>query len=181
MTAKTWSVEEKLADLIARLHAKFRVDKALLFGSTARGERLQESDVDLIVVSEGFGSMSVPERQGAVQKEWNHPEELQALTYTPGEFSEVSKRLTMKEALSNAVDISPLNGMRLCPKCGRKGSVQTKIVRNSTGRSYPFLYFAHYSKGKLDWCYLGPPRRYGGYPLNISPRSPPLGQRTGSR
>lgn len=178
MTDRTYSVEAKLADLIARLRHKFRVDKALLFGSTARAERLQESDIDLILVSEDFENMSVPERQGAVQREWNHPEELQALTYTSSEFSEVSKRLTMKEALSYAVDLSPLKGTRVCPKCGKKGSVQTKMVRNSTGKSYPFLYFAHYAKGKIDWCYLGSPKRFATNPLKIKPRSPPRGRRT---
>lgn len=159
MTTRAYSIDEKLADLIARLHAKFSVDRALLFGSTAKRSRLQESDIDLIVVSTGFEDMSVPERQGAVQREWSHPEELEALTYTPAEFAEVSKRLTMQEILSYAVDISPFKGRHLCPKCGRKGSVQTKIVRSRTGKSYPFLYFAHYAKGKTSWCYLGPPRR----------------------
>ena len=115
MTGRIYSIEEKLADLTARIHAKFTVDKALLFGSTALGRRLQESDIDLIVVSKGFAGMSVPERQGAVQKEWNHPEELEVLTYTPAEFSEVSKRVTMREILSYAVDISPYKGRHLCP------------------------------------------------------------------
>ncbi len=159
MTKRVSSIEEELAQLIASLHAKFKVDKALLFGSTAKKSRLQESDIDIIVVSSGFEGMSLPGRQGAVQSEWSHSEELQALTYTPTEFSEVSKRLTMQEILSYAVDISPFKGRRLCPKCGRKGSVQTKIVRNRTGKSYPYLYYAHYTNGKTTWCYLGSPKR----------------------
>ncbi len=161
MTAKSDSVEKRLASLMARLHAKFAVERALLFGSTAKGRRLQESDIDLIVVSKGFEDMSIPERQGAVQREWNYPEELEALTYTPTEFSEVSKRLTMKEILSYAIDVSPLKGSNVCPRCGKRGSIQTKIVRNRTGKSYPFLYFAHYAKGKINWCYVGPPGRLG--------------------
>ncbi len=152
-------MEKELADLIARVHAKFGVEKAFLFGSTARGRRLEESDIDLIVVSKGFEDMPIPERQGAVQKEWNHPEELEALTYTPTEFSEVSKRLTMQEILSYAIDVSPFKGRHICPKCGRRGSVQTKMVKNKSGRSYPFLYFAHYARGRISWCYLGPPGR----------------------
>ena len=162
LTGITYSVEEKVADLTARLRAKFGIDKAFLFGSSAKGTRLQESDIDLILVSEGFEGMPMPERQGAVQKEWNHPEELQTLTYTPAEFSEVSKRLTMREILSSALDVSPLRGRHVCPKCGRKGSLQTKIVKNKTGKSYPFLYFAHYTRGKVRWCYLGPPKHFRG-------------------
>lgn len=158
MALKTGTREEELvADLVARLHAEFGVEKAILFGSTARGSRLEESDIDLIIVSEAFKAMAVPERQSAIQREWNHPEDLEALAYTPAEFARVSKRLVMREILSYGVDVSPFKGRHVCPKCGRKGSVQTKIVKNRGGNSYPYLYFAHYTKGRISWCYLGSP------------------------
>ena len=159
MSPRALSIEERLADLIASLDVKFSVERAILFGSTAKGNRLRESDVDLIIVSKGFEDVSIPERQAAIQREWNYPEELEALTYTPAEFSRVSKRFTMKEILSDSVDVSPFKGRNLCPKCGKKGSIQTKIVRNRMGKSYPFLYFAHYVNGKTSWCYLGSPKR----------------------
>lgn len=155
---RNYSIEQKVAEVVARLNAKLGVERAFLFGSTARGSRLRESDVDLILVSRKFEGVSIPERQGVVQKEWLHGEELQALTYTPAEFAQVSKRLTMQEILSHAVDVSPSRGGVFCPKCGKRGSLQTKIIKNRHGKSYPYLYFAHYSGGKVNWCYLGAPR-----------------------
>ena len=120
MTGRTHSIDEKIADLTERLRARFALDRVLLFGSTAKRSRLQESDIDLIIVSKGFEGMSIPERQGAVQKEWDHPEELQALTYTPAEFSQVSKRLTMREILAYAVEVPQLRRSRIYPRCRKK-------------------------------------------------------------
>jgi predicted nucleotidyltransferase len=77
---------KRISDFVTRLDAKLGVEKALLFGSTAKGNRLQESDVDLIVVSKSFKNMSVPQRLGLLQNEWTHKEELQALAYTPMSF-----------------------------------------------------------------------------------------------
>jgi len=97
---------DRIHDFLRSVDAKLGVDKAFLFGSTAKGNRLVDSDVDIIVVSKAFASMPMPKRLGLLQKEWNHREELQALAYTPEEFSRVSKRLTMKEILAYAVDLT---------------------------------------------------------------------------
>jgi len=99
---------KRLGDFLGRVDAVIGVDRAFLFGSTAKGNRLVESDVDLIVVSKSFAGVPVPERLGLLQKEWDYPEELQALAYTPEEFNEISKRLTMKEILAYAVDLTGL-------------------------------------------------------------------------
>ncbi|MEM3448327.1 MAG: hypothetical protein QXP38_05530 [Nitrososphaerota archaeon] len=47
-----------------------------------------------------------------------------------------------------------------CPRCGRKGSQHKKMVRNSRGKPYHYIYFAHYKelRGKtrrIKWCYIG--------------------------
>lgn len=150
------SLEERVKRLIARLDAKHGVDQAFLFGSTAIGNRLEGSDVDIIVVSRGFEGISVPERQGLLQREWEGPEELHALAYTPDEFATVSSRATMREILSYAVDLTPYKGV-ICPRCGRRGSRQVKVVRNRSGRAYHYLYYAHHRDGRVKWCYIGAP------------------------
>lgn len=152
-----YSLESRIAGLMARLDRKFRVEKALLFGSSARGNRLSESDVDVIVVSRDFRGIPMPDRQALIQKEWNGEEEVQALAYTPDEFSQISERLTMREILSYARDISPSKGSDTCPKCGERGSIQNKAIKNRLGKVYVYKYFAHYDKGKTRWCYLGRP------------------------
>jgi predicted nucleotidyltransferase len=97
----------RIHDFLRRMDATLGVNRAFLFGSTVKGNRLKESDVDLIVVSKAFTGMSMPERLGMLQKEWNYNEELQALAYTPEEFSKVSQRLTIKEILSYAIELRP--------------------------------------------------------------------------
>lgn len=150
-------IEGRVRKLAARLHAKLGVDQVLLFGSTAKGNRLEASDVDIIVISKGFEDIPIPERQGMIQREWEGPEELQTLAYTPQEFSVISGRVTVQEILSHAIDITPAKDAT-CPKCGRKGSPHIKMIKSSSGRTYPYLYYAHYKKGRVEWCYIGKER-----------------------
>ncbi|MEM3048545.1 MAG: nucleotidyltransferase domain-containing protein [Candidatus Bathyarchaeia archaeon] len=151
------SLNDRLQRFAARLHSEFGVEHVLVFGSTARGDRLKDSDVDLIIVSDSLAGLPVPERQGMVQRIWDGPEELQALTYTPDEFDAVSKRSTAQQILSYALEITPPRN-NICPRCGRKGSPQIKKIKNRSGKNYPYLYYAHYKSGRLEWCYIG--RKY---------------------
>lgn len=47
-----------------------------------------------------------------------------------------------------------------CPRCGEKGSLQSKMVKNHQDKSYYYYYFAHYSgligkTSKVRRCYIG--------------------------
>ena len=110
MTSKTISDDnliDRICDYVSRVDAQLDVEKAFIFGSTARGNRLKESDVDLIIVSNTFKSMPRPKRLYLLQKLWNYNEELQALAYTPEEFEKSKERLMMKEILSYATELVP--------------------------------------------------------------------------
>ncbi len=48
-----------------------KVEQAILFGSTATGERLADSDIDLIVISKDFKDMPLPQRFLILQKNWS--------------------------------------------------------------------------------------------------------------
>jgi len=96
-----------ICDYISRVDAEYRVEKAYIFGSTAKGNRLEESDVDLIIVSKAFRGMPLPERLYSLYKLWNHPIDLQVLAYTPEEYKEASQRLMLKEILSYAIELIP--------------------------------------------------------------------------
>lgn len=74
-------------DFLARLARKVKLREAYLFGSTARGERLEESDVDLVVVADEFEGMPLSERIRCVYSLWPL-EELSAdiLPLGPREF-----------------------------------------------------------------------------------------------
>ena len=82
-------VERFLSELARRV----RLREAYLFGSTARGERLEESDVDLIVVADEFEGMPLSERIRCVYLLWPL-EELSAdiIPLGPREFERKRER-----------------------------------------------------------------------------------------
>ena len=98
---------DRICDFISEVDAELGVEKAYIFGSTAKGKRLKESDVDIIIVSKSFKKMPLLKRLGKLQRLWRHREELQALTYTPEEFEKAKDRLMMQEILSYAVELAP--------------------------------------------------------------------------
>jgi len=101
------SLIDLICDYISRVDAKYGVEKAYIFGSTAKGNRLEESDVDLIIVSKAFRGISLPERLYLLYRLWDHPINLQVLAYTPEEYKEASQRLMLKEILSYAIELIP--------------------------------------------------------------------------
>ncbi len=74
------------AELIPRLKERYRPQLVLLFGSRARGDALDDSDVDLVVVSESFRAMPFLERATAVLRDLDAPFAVDVLCYTPEEF-----------------------------------------------------------------------------------------------
>ena len=98
---------ERLQDFVKRLDAEIGIEKALLFGSTAKGTRHENSDVDIIIVSRAFEKMPEPKRLGFLQHRWRYIEDLEAIAYTPSEFKKVRHRLLMENILTYAIDLSP--------------------------------------------------------------------------
>ncbi len=79
--------EAGLAKFLARVSERFALDRAVLFGSRARGDELRDSDYDLLLVSESFGVLGFAERIAAVLDFWDLPESLEPLCYTPAELA----------------------------------------------------------------------------------------------
>jgi len=77
-----------------------------LFGSTARGDRLKESDIDLIVISEDFKKMSLPQRFLILQKNWKPCLDLEAFGFTAEEFERLkNKSVILQEATEYGIDL----------------------------------------------------------------------------
>jgi predicted nucleotidyltransferase len=89
--------------------AGFRVAEAYLFGSYARGDWLEESDVDLIVVSPDFAGLRWLDRLDAVAKIWLRlglEKWVEVFPYTPEEFQEARRRsVVVRDAESYWVKI----------------------------------------------------------------------------
>lgn len=93
---------------IRRLLREVEAERGILFGSWARGEALDTSDVDLIVISRKFEGVPFPRRLVEVQKHWRLPLMLEALPYTPEEFQRLSKeRSILRRALEEGIEIRP--------------------------------------------------------------------------
>jgi hypothetical protein len=78
--------EASLARFLGRVAERFPLERAILFGSRARGDELRHSDYDLVLVSGAFEGLPWAERAAAVRDVWDLPERLEALCYTPAEF-----------------------------------------------------------------------------------------------
>ena len=82
----------EITDIIARYCAQLsalgiRVDRAILFGSHARGEAKEGSDIDVLIVSSDFASLNTRERMEqlgtAAARLW---QPIEAITCTPADF-----------------------------------------------------------------------------------------------
>jgi len=83
-----------------------KVDRAILFGSTARGDRLKDSDVDLIVISDDFREMDLPHRFFVLQKNWKPHIDLEAFGFTQEEFDRLKdKSVILQEATEYGINI----------------------------------------------------------------------------
>jgi len=76
-----------------------KVKFGILFGSSAYGERLRESDIDVIVISDDFKDMPFEDRMLILQKNWNYNADLEAFAFTTDEFNKLkNKSIVVTEA-----------------------------------------------------------------------------------
>jgi predicted nucleotidyltransferase len=84
-----------------------RVEQAILFGSRARGQRRETSDIDLLIVSSDFESLGTRERLEllgvAAARIW---EPIEALACTPEELAKVEPATFLEEVLRTGVRVS---------------------------------------------------------------------------
>lgn len=100
------SSEDKMIGKIREYMKIIGVRKAILFGSRAKGEHLDTSDVDLILISEKFTNLRFVERFYELHKKWHLPYYLEVLPFTPKEFRALSNRSIIKEAIESGIRIN---------------------------------------------------------------------------
>ncbi len=96
-------------EIIGKLKAfirKHAVEKAILFGSFARGEAREDSDIDLILVSKEFEGKSALKRPVPFYIEWDLGYPVDFLCYTPKEFNNLRKQVSIvSQALKEGIEI----------------------------------------------------------------------------
>ena len=83
-----------------------KVDHLILFGSQARGAATEDSDIDLVLVSQKFAGMHSWKRRALTRKHFdlNYPVDL--LCYTPEEFERKKGEASIiREAVENGIEI----------------------------------------------------------------------------
>ncbi|MFA5019551.1 MAG: nucleotidyltransferase domain-containing protein [Candidatus Pacearchaeota archaeon] len=95
-----------LNEYLKKVNKKFKIDRAILFGSRARGDWVFNSDVDLILISKDFKGVPFRKRMSEVIGYWDEYIDLEVICYTPKEFNRLSKMVTIaKEAKERGIII----------------------------------------------------------------------------
>lgn len=90
----TKQLKREIDSIVEQLVANYRPEKVILFGSAARGEATEGSDVDLLVVKAGVDQLRQHERYYQVSKMMPHRVAMDVLVYTP---QEIKKRLYLED------------------------------------------------------------------------------------
>ncbi|MBI2971945.1 MAG: nucleotidyltransferase domain-containing protein [Candidatus Aenigmarchaeota archaeon] len=80
------------------------IEKIIIFGSAARGDMSEHSDVDLILVSKKFSQKSFLKRSLGLRKYWKLGYPADFICYTPEEFEREKKKVSIvSEALREGI------------------------------------------------------------------------------
>ncbi len=102
--AKEEDAQRLARNYVRRLARDITVRQVILTGSLATGSYLEDSDVDMIIVSDDFSKMPLPERLRYLQKQWKSRIPLEAFGYTVNEFRTLRRKSTyVKEAVRTGV------------------------------------------------------------------------------
>lgn len=94
------------AEALPRLLHRFRPTKVIVFGSRVRGEALRDSDLDLLIVAEGFRGVPWLERPVRVMEECDIRFAVELLCYTPEEYERKRQELgIVRTASEEGVDL----------------------------------------------------------------------------
>lgn len=94
-------IYEQLREFTHLLKSKHKAKKVYLYGSFARGNFHEGSDIDLIIVGEFEGKMH--QRIGKVLDLTSLP--VEPLVYTEAEFEQMKERPFFKEVLATAKEL----------------------------------------------------------------------------
>ncbi|MFB6208537.1 MAG: nucleotidyltransferase domain-containing protein [Candidatus Nanohaloarchaea archaeon] len=86
-----------------------KIDELMIFGSRARNDYTEDSDVDVVLVSEDFRNVKWYERGMKFQRDWDYGNlpDPEIICLTPEEFDERRKKLgdIVKRAVQEGIEI----------------------------------------------------------------------------
>lgn len=99
--------DSRIKDFVQKVREKYRITHAIFFGSRARGDHLEDSDYDIVLVSPDFQGVFFSQRSALMYDFWQHwPLEIEPLCYTPEEFETKKQQIgIVNEAVREGVSL----------------------------------------------------------------------------
>ncbi len=94
-----------LNELAAKIQHKLVDVEVYLFGSYSKGDWIEDSDVDLIIVSDRFHPLDVGERARLVRGLAPENISFHLILYTHEEFKRAKKSLSMKDVIDSCIRV----------------------------------------------------------------------------
>jgi predicted nucleotidyltransferase len=99
-------IVREIKEFKQKIKKKFYVDEIIIFGSAARGEMGEHSDIDLIVVSKKFGTKDIFKIVPKLYGEWYLRYPVDFLLYNKKEFNKLKKEVSIvSEALREGIRV----------------------------------------------------------------------------
>lgn len=97
--------DSKIVDFLKRVRKEYKLEKAIFFGSRARGDNFKDSDYDIILVSKDFNRIFFTKRIAMMYNFWKHyPLDIEPICYTPEEFKRKSQEIgIVREAIRDRI------------------------------------------------------------------------------
>jgi len=90
-----------------RVNKESPLKKMIFFGSRATGKEHEDSDIDLIIVSDEFKSLNFIKRAAKMYNCWDMNYPVDFLCFTPEEFEKRTKGITIvSEAVKEGIEIT---------------------------------------------------------------------------
>lgn len=99
--------DSKIKGFVRKAREKYKLERAIFFGSRARGDGLKSSDYDIILVSPDFKGIFFSARIARMYEFWDYyPLDIEPLCYTPEEFEMKKKQIgIVQQAVEEGIEI----------------------------------------------------------------------------
>ncbi|MEK6940749.1 MAG: nucleotidyltransferase domain-containing protein [Nanoarchaeota archaeon] len=99
--------DRKIKNFLRKVRKKYHIDKAIFFGSRARGDNFKNSDYDIILVSSDFNGIFFSQRIANMYEFWDYyPIDIEPICYTPEEFEIKKKEIgIVREAIKEGINL----------------------------------------------------------------------------